>query len=290
MLKSKGRMIRQEIRQSQRIAALCPKSVALFCLLIPHFNAHGKMNGDPRFIKGEVCPLIPWLTIPEITRCLAEIHKKTNVKWFEYGGLKYLHSLNWAQHQELRSDRKGGDLLPSYQVQDKSGSTPGVVQTSPGLVPATPGVVPLEVEEEVEGKDKGKIEDKAPPENSRTTPGVKTLRPGIQPDSSVIKTFPNKLLRMFRIRMEFINQRDDRARWVKIISDLCLYETRVLADELAFVRGREGKDKSATYFLETVRRRLVDKDSEFLKHAPPAPELNQLIEDVLNSKPGVAAC
>ena len=143
MIKSKGRMIRTDIRKSHKIASLSPESLALFCLLIPHFSAHGKMNGDLHFVKGEVAPLVEWLTIKKIQRCLSEITEKTNVKWFEKDGLWYLHSLNWSEHQYLRQDRMVEDSLPSYSSHDKSMTSPCQVSDKPCI------------EVEVEGKDKG---------------------------------------------------------------------------------------------------------------------------------------
>ena len=136
MIKSKGRMIRTDISRSQGVSQLSPESLSLFCLLIPHFNAHGKMNGEPHFIKGEVCPLVEWLTVKKIERCLTEIGQTTNVKWFSHKGLRYLQSLNFSDHQELRPDRMADDSMPSYD-------SPGVVQDSPGLL-----------RPEVEGKGK----------------------------------------------------------------------------------------------------------------------------------------
>lgn len=107
------RMIHSDISDSDKIASLSPDALSLFCLLIPHFNAHGKLHGDPNFVKGKVCPKIKWFTIRKITNCLKEISLKTNVKWFEYNGLHYLHSLNWKEHQPgLR--KFGEDDLPSY--------------------------------------------------------------------------------------------------------------------------------------------------------------------------------
>ncbi len=118
-----GRMIRKSIARSHGVAALSPKALSLFCLIIPHFNSHGKMNGSPFFIKGECCPLIAWLDISTIKKCLDEISKETSVKWFTVDGVEYLHSLNWKRHQVLREDRLGDDLFPSFP--DKSRSTPG---------------------------------------------------------------------------------------------------------------------------------------------------------------------
>ena len=145
-------MIRVDISRSNKVSALSPKALSLFTLLIPHFNAHGKMNGDPHFIKGEVCPLIRWLSLPAIKKALKEITTNTNVKWFKFDGCWYIHSIKFEEHQELRTDRSGPDLLPSY-----SGSSPGVVRR--------------EVEVEVEVKEEVEVKSIVPrPENVRFTP------------------------------------------------------------------------------------------------------------------------
>lgn len=133
-----GRMIRKDISNSDKIASLSPKSLALFGMLIPHFNAHGKMNGNLYFIKGEVVPKIKWFTLAVIKACLTEISEKTNVKWFQKDGMWYLHSLNFEDHQDLREDRRGDDRLPDY-----SRSIPGLVRPE----------VEVEVEVEVESKE-----------------------------------------------------------------------------------------------------------------------------------------
>lgn len=138
-----GRIINEDISQSDKIGSLSPKSLALFCLIIPHFNAHGKMVGGPGYIKDLVCPKVKWLTAKAIINSLKEISEKTNVKWFKNNGLWYIHSLSWQHHQPgLR--RLGPDKLPSYNdsLPDRSGTTPE---------PVPPEVeVEVEVEREVE--------------------------------------------------------------------------------------------------------------------------------------------
>lgn len=141
---SDGRMIRKAISKSRGFASLSSESQLLFVLLIPHFNSFGKMNGSPFFIKGEVVPLLDQYGTSTIESCLQEISEKTNVKWFEFNGLWYLHSTHWGHHQKLREDKLGADSLPSYctttaPVQSKSGTSPVIV--------------PLEVEVEVEDKN-----------------------------------------------------------------------------------------------------------------------------------------
>ncbi len=116
-----SRLISDSVSRSDGLAALSPKALALFFLLLPNLNAHGKMSAEVATIKGLVAPKIKWLTPAVIRRCLEEISQFTNIRWFEAGGLHYLHALNFAQHQPgLRRDRMGNDALPSY-----SGTTPG---------------------------------------------------------------------------------------------------------------------------------------------------------------------
>ena len=136
-----GRMIDQNISKSKKVAKLSPKSLALFALLIPHFNAHGKMNGELHYIKGQICPLINWLPIKDIKKCLTEISQETNVKWFTHKGLHYLQSLNWKEHQSgLR--RLGPDLLPDWS------------RSGPGALPPEVEVeLEVEVDKEVEVED-----------------------------------------------------------------------------------------------------------------------------------------
>ena len=175
MIPSPGRMIRTDISRSGRFAELTPPAAVLFALLIPHFNAHGKMQAEPYTVKGTVCPKVPYIVTelpyrPDeieqiqakygitprlVTDLLEEITEKTNVKWFlAPDGLRYLHSLNYAEHQKLIK-RKGEDRLPSFtgeEVADLSDTTPGGIKSRT----CTGGVAPeVEVEVEVEGEVEG---------------------------------------------------------------------------------------------------------------------------------------
>jgi hypothetical protein len=125
-------MIRKDISKSEKFASLSKESMILFNLLIPHYNSWGKMNGSPYFIKGEVCPLIDFLDVKTIEKCLKEITLKTNVKWFEFQKIQYIQSLGFEEHQNFRKDRRGADNLPNYEecreLQENSWSTTGELQ------------------------------------------------------------------------------------------------------------------------------------------------------------------
>lgn len=151
--KTKGRMINKEISDSKRFARLSPEAAVLFCMLIPHYNSYGKLNGDPGYIKGEVCPRVEYLTIKNIPKYLEEITKNTSVKWFEFNGRHWIHSIKFlSDHQNLKVEKLGQDLLPTYS----------------GL---TPELVPSEVEVEVE------VEEEVEEE------GYSGLGPGVTPPS-----------------------------------------------------------------------------------------------------------
>lgn len=122
---AKSRMITSDISVSDKLASLSPESLVLFFFLLPYFSVHGKMNGRPEYIKGEIVPKIKWLTVQKITKCLEEINEKTNVKWFVFNGLYWLHSLNYKEHQPgLR--RMGKDHFPDYSGSSVGASPPDI--------------------------------------------------------------------------------------------------------------------------------------------------------------------
>lgn len=206
-----GRMINTDISMSAKVASLSPEALSLFALLIPHFNAHGKMLANPHTIKGTVAPLIEWLTVDKIGKCLTEISAKTNVKWWQdEKGLNYLQSLNWSEHQELRSDRLGTDRLPDYPGENQfKGPTR---KASLGLLPdhsrSNPGALPHEVEVEIEGEGEEKGAKKPSSDALRLSGLLAELIAGNNPQNRTIQpTLRGKSIerwaadidRMFRI-------------------------------------------------------------------------------------------
>jgi len=113
--KTRGRMINRDISDSKGFAKLSPEAAVLFVMMIPHFSPYGKLNGDPGYLKGGICPRVKYLTVAKIPKLLEEITEHTSVKWFEYDGRYWIHSLNFiTEHQNINLERAGPDLLPSY--------------------------------------------------------------------------------------------------------------------------------------------------------------------------------
>lgn len=157
-------MINRDISDSKGFAKLSPEAAVLFTMLIPHYNAHGKLNGGPGYLKDEVCPRISYLTIAKIPKLLTQITNETSVKWFESDGRHWIHSTNFlTEHQKLSKDRLGRDLLPTYS---------GVTRK-----------ISYEGEGEGEGEDKGEDKNGAVPAKPK---------PATLPDDEWMKTLsPN---------------------------------------------------------------------------------------------------
>ncbi len=207
-----GRMISKDISNSQKIARLGPKALSLFCLLIPHFNPHGKMNGNPHFIKGEVCPLIDWLTIETIQECLKEISQKTNVKWWSNGkGIYCLQSLSWGEHQKLRKDRLGTDYLPSYKNESKS--SPGLVLDSSGVKKKVKKKLKKKGLDSTSTEDHGIKEDRGKLRKSSLTPN------GVSPNGALPSETETKKLYCQYAKKLLAQGFNAHEFWQKFITD-----------------------------------------------------------------------
>ena len=95
---TEGRMIRKSISDSADFMLLSPEAAVLFCMIIPHLNSHGKLQGGPAFIKEIVCPKIPYLTLKNIPSLLKEISDKTDMKWFEHDSRNWIHAIHVYRH------------------------------------------------------------------------------------------------------------------------------------------------------------------------------------------------
>lgn len=113
--KTKGRMLNRDISDSKGFSKLSAPAAVLFCMMVPHYTPYGKMNGDPGYLKGEVCPRIPYLTMANIPNYLKQIDEHTSVKWFEHDGRMWIHSIKFiSEHQHINMERVGPDSLPNY--------------------------------------------------------------------------------------------------------------------------------------------------------------------------------
>jgi len=231
-----GRMINSDISRSKRIASLSPEALSLFCLLIPHFNAHGKMLANPYLIKGLVCPYIEWISVEDVELLLMEISDKTNVKYWKDDSGEYLQSMNWQEHQKLKTDRLGKDYFP-----DCPAELPDYSRTTPGLLPP-------EVEVEVEVEDKKFLATAIETETYPDGEGEKKA-------AAAIKPMPVSECR--KLYMTYFNTIQVNSPIVTILQDICrLYPPESIKDAFQAVPGANARN--INWVVERLKNRSRD--------------------------------
>jgi uncharacterized phage protein (TIGR02220 family) len=115
---AKGRMINKEICESDSFATLNDSRAQLLCcLLTPWWDDHGKMIGEPEWIKGNIVRKLRQFTLKEISRCLGIIDKKLDVQWWQdEKGNKWLYWPKFNNHQTISQDKLTKDKLPSPKI------------------------------------------------------------------------------------------------------------------------------------------------------------------------------
>lgn len=226
---ARGRMLTQDISESHKIASLSKESLILFFMIVPHLDSHGKINGEPHFIKGKVVPLLKYFTIDTIKVALREISKKTNMKWFKSKGLYYIHSISFTEHQNLNPKKIGRDELPSYS------------EVIPEL--ASPEVeVEVECEVEVEGEVKPL---KLKPEKTGLRPSFKENGNGY--DKTLIEEI-----------CCFFNDEKSRGFYIQSarkLGDGLLRE--IFGDVQSRIREKNDVENPAGYFADQIKRELA---------------------------------
>lgn len=115
---AQGRMLRKDVCESDSFAALKDsKAQLLCCLLTPWWDDHGKMIGDPQWIKGNIVRKLRQFTEKEIIRCLELIDKCLDVQWWvDEKSNKWLYWSKFDNYQTISQEKKTKDNLPSPKI------------------------------------------------------------------------------------------------------------------------------------------------------------------------------
>ncbi len=142
---AQGRMLRKDICESDSFAALKDSSSQLLlCLLTVWWTDHGKMIGEPEWIKGNVVRKLKQFTLKEIERCLQVIHNNTDVQWWkDEKNNRWLYWPKFDTHQTISNDKKTKDLYPNPPYPQNSPKIPNKV------LPQVEPKVEVQVEEEL---------------------------------------------------------------------------------------------------------------------------------------------
>jgi hypothetical protein len=146
---ARGRFLSRSISVSEQIDALIDaegyEAGLLMTWMVAHLDVEGRMKGNPKTVRGTVCPLRLDLTTKKVARILKAANDVGLIRWYVVGEQQCIWFPEFHNHQKnLRKDREGTSQLPEY-----SGSSPGVI---PEDSRSTPAEVKLREEKSSEDK------------------------------------------------------------------------------------------------------------------------------------------
>jgi hypothetical protein len=119
---ARGRMIDKRIAKSDKLAALKhDRSRVLYFMIYPHLDVEGRYSGDPRDIKEDCCPRLPY-TFNQIAESLVELHDVGLIILYEIEGVRYIECTRFEDFQSIRRKREGESKIPAH-----SGITPALL-------------------------------------------------------------------------------------------------------------------------------------------------------------------
>jgi hypothetical protein len=132
---AEGRMLKRVISTSPRLAALKNDTHRLiYTWLIPYLDVEGRIEADPRIIKGHVCPLLDHITTKIIDTALVDMAANDLIILYYVNTNKYLQLQRFDKHQNIRKDRERGSDIPDPNS-DNSRITPGQLPEAAGITP-----------------------------------------------------------------------------------------------------------------------------------------------------------
>lgn len=208
-------MLRKDICESDSFAALKDSnSQLLLCLLTMWWTDHGKMIGEPEWVKGNIVRKLSQFTLKEISRCLQNISNNTDAQWWiDEKNNRWLYWSKFNKHQTISNDKKTKDLYPN----------PLSPQNSP-IIPR--GMLP-----QVEPKEELKVEDK-----------IKIISPQVV---DLLGQFSTILQEKIKVYIERVRNKNKSG----VITE---GRKLTLLTELWNVRGRCNDDTLFAYALEAA--------------------------------------
>lgn len=115
---AKIRMIKTEVRTSEKVASW-PLEVRYFWILLwGYVDDHGKGKDNALLIKADCFPLDENITSETVDKWLCVLAESGVIVRYEVAGVRYLAVKNWHEHQ--KPQHPGKDLFPNYDAPNAS--------------------------------------------------------------------------------------------------------------------------------------------------------------------------
>lgn len=106
------RMVYAKMLSSHKLCQMPITARWLFIGTILLADDNGRLNGDPRYLRGQIFSYDQEVTVEEVEKMIDDLVNSTVIHSYEVDGSKYLHHPKWSQYQHLRKDRMSRSQIP----------------------------------------------------------------------------------------------------------------------------------------------------------------------------------
>lgn len=106
------RMVYAKMLSSHKLCQMPITARWLFIGTILLADDNGRLNGDPRYLRGQIFSYDQEITVEEVEKMIEELVNSTVIHSYEVDGSRYLHHPKWSQYQHLRKDRMSRSQIP----------------------------------------------------------------------------------------------------------------------------------------------------------------------------------
>lgn len=87
-----------------------------------------------------------------------------------------------------------------------------------------------------------------------------------------------QFMRLFGINPKIMCDRDDATRWINVVAQYHEFPYERVKDELFKLVKEVGKEKPRFYYVEAVRRRIIDQNHQETKKAPIPSQMKEIMK------------
>lgn len=110
---ARGRMISASLGGSRKFSRLTSNDHRLvYCLLIAHADAYGRIEADADYVKGTALSRVP-VDTETVQGALTEMHEIGLITLYEVDGFQYAEFADFAEHNRTYPDREAQTSIPA---------------------------------------------------------------------------------------------------------------------------------------------------------------------------------
>jgi len=97
---AKARLLSKSLSTSEKFTNLKTDSARLlYCLLHPHSDDFGRLDGTPFWIKHNLVPTLEKFTQKQVKDCLSDMNNEKIIEWYKIDGRPYIQIVDFEKHQ-----------------------------------------------------------------------------------------------------------------------------------------------------------------------------------------------